>query len=326
MKHHLQKAVLAATVTVLSLSGFTKPVHADDGIPMWRLYNPNSGEHFYTASVDEREQLVDVGWRMEGVGWVAPSEGDDVYRLYNKNGGEHHYTTSQEERNNLISLGWRDEGVGWKSGGDIPLKREYNPNKFACNHNYTTSADEHNHLVSLGWRDEGTAWNAIGEGYQVAYNENAYFRKGFPPLSVCAQGLGRMNSNINDPVTNQEVDEQARKLVNLLRKDGIDLSTVNEYERSYYISQFVGDYFPYSLSTVKGVREMIETGTGDCWPQSELTLFMMRKMGISRCWFISRSVSSHHEVIAYLHDGTAYHWYNNLSEISEAEAHRLLGW
>lgn len=326
MKHPVNKLLLATAVTVLSIAGFTKPVHADDGIPMWRLYNPNSGEHFYTASVNEREHLVDAGWHMEGVGWVAPAEGNDVYRLYNTNGGEHHYTTDSNERDILVSRGWKDEGVGWKSGGDVVLKREYNPHKFSCNHNYTTSQKEHDHLVSIGWKDEGNAWNAVGEGYKVAYNENAYFRKGFPSLASCAQGLGRMNSNINDPETNRLVDEQARKLVNLLRRDGIDLSTVSEYDRASYISSYVGDTFPYSLSTIKGVKEMIQTGTGDCWPQSELILFMMRKTGISRCWFISPSVSSHHEVIARLHDGKTYRWYDNLREISEAEAHRMLGW
>ena len=39
---------------------------------MHRLYNPNSGEHFYTASVKERDGLVSAGWKYEGVGWTAP--------------------------------------------------------------------------------------------------------------------------------------------------------------------------------------------------------------------------------------------------------------
>ena len=39
---------------------------------MYRLYNPNSGEHFYTASVSERNNLYDLGWHYEGVGWFAP--------------------------------------------------------------------------------------------------------------------------------------------------------------------------------------------------------------------------------------------------------------
>jgi hypothetical protein len=83
---------------------------------------------------------------------------DDVYRLYNANGGEHHYTLSAAECESLESLGWRLEGVGWKSGGEVSMYRQYNPNAFANNHNYTVSTTERDNLVSLGWGDEGVAW------------------------------------------------------------------------------------------------------------------------------------------------------------------------
>ncbi|MCR5582061.1 MAG: leucine-rich repeat protein, partial [Eggerthellaceae bacterium] len=75
-------------------------------VTMNRLYNPNSGEHFYTASAEERDGLVALGWQYEGSGWVAPETSDTpVYRLYNPNGGDHHYTMSAEERDWLVSLG-----------------------------------------------------------------------------------------------------------------------------------------------------------------------------------------------------------------------------
>lgn len=75
-----------------------------DAVVMHRIYNPNSGEHFYTASSVERDQLVDVGWVYEGEGWVAPkSSNTPVYRLYS--GTDHHYTTSLAERNELMG-GW----------------------------------------------------------------------------------------------------------------------------------------------------------------------------------------------------------------------------
>lgn len=132
-----------------------------DPVTMFRLYNPNSGEHFYTSSTVERDNCVSVGWNDEGVGWVAPAAGDPVYRLYNQYGGEHHYTTSVVERDNLISVGWNDEGVGWYSGGSVRLDRQYNPNAYANNHNYTSSAVEKENLLSLGWQDEGTAWYGV---------------------------------------------------------------------------------------------------------------------------------------------------------------------
>ena len=140
------------------------PVPAPGERDMYRMYNPNSGEHFYTASVDERDFLIGEGWKYEGIGWHAPvSSSTPVFRLYNAYGGEHHYTTSAEEKASLVNVGWTDEGIGWYSDDaeSVPLYREYNPNAFANNHNYTTSADEHKNLLSLGWRDEGYAWYGV---------------------------------------------------------------------------------------------------------------------------------------------------------------------
>ena len=128
---------------------------------MYRVYNPNSGEHFFTNSVAEKDNLVSVGWSYEGTAWVMPQHQDiPVYRLYNPVGGEHHYTTSTDEKNMLISKGWNDEGIGWYSeqSTGTPVYRVYNPNAFANNHHYTTSKTEADYLVSLGWRYEGIGW------------------------------------------------------------------------------------------------------------------------------------------------------------------------
>ena len=134
---------------------------------MYRVYNPNSGEHFYTSNKAEKDHLVNLGWKYEGIGWKAPTVSNfPVYRLYNANGGEHHYTMNVAEKNNLVKLGWKYEGIGWFSAdpndsNSVPLLREYNPNAFSNNHNYTTNANEHNWLVGLGWKDEGKAWYAL---------------------------------------------------------------------------------------------------------------------------------------------------------------------
>ena len=139
-------------------------IYVVNGQPMYRLYNPNSGEHFYTADKSERDYLDSLGWNYEGVGWVAPiNSNTPVYRLYNANGGEHHYTTSVSERDYLVSLGWNYEGIGWYSDDaqTVPLYRQYNPNAFANNHNYTTSLSENDWLVSLGWQAEGIGWYGV---------------------------------------------------------------------------------------------------------------------------------------------------------------------
>lgn len=128
---------------------------------MYRLYNPNSGEHFYTKSRPERDQLKSVGWRYEGVCWEYPETGDPVYRLYNPNTGDHHYTISSKERKFLIRSGWRDEGIGWYSGGSRPVYRQYNPNATTGSHNFTASKKENDALVRSGWKAEGIAWYAL---------------------------------------------------------------------------------------------------------------------------------------------------------------------
>lgn len=125
---------------------------------MYRLYNPNSGEHFYTASTGERDNVRKAGWRYEGIGWQAPKSGTPVYRLYNPNAGDHHYTPIVSEKNHLVKVGWRYEGVSWYSGGSKPLYRLYNPNAKAGAHHYTLLQSERDNLIKHGWRNEGIGW------------------------------------------------------------------------------------------------------------------------------------------------------------------------
>ena len=138
---------------------------APASIPMYRLYNRWSYEHFYTGDEAERDRLVTAGWTYEGIGWYAPVEGDPVYRLYNSYapGGDHHYTMDRAEYDFLCSVGWTGEGVGWYSdpAQTVPVYREYNPYEQAHNHNYTPDRAEHDHLISVGWRDEGIGWYGV---------------------------------------------------------------------------------------------------------------------------------------------------------------------
>lgn len=146
-------------VSVGVLTGTTNAEAAD----MYRLYNPNSGEHFYTANTVERDKVRNAGWRYEGIGWNAPATGDPVYRVYNPNAGDHHYTLHLYEKNHLVSVGWRYEGVGWYSDKNksVPLYRAYNPNAKAGSHNYTVNNNEQQNLLRAGWRNEGIAWYGV---------------------------------------------------------------------------------------------------------------------------------------------------------------------
>ena len=88
--------------------------------PVYRLYDPNKGDHFFTKNKNEKESLVKQGWRYEGIGWYSgPADGSGrtvpVYRMYNPNAaaGAHFFTKNKNERDFLVEAGWRAEGVSW---------------------------------------------------------------------------------------------------------------------------------------------------------------------------------------------------------------------
>lgn len=163
-------ATKAGTVTVKATSSLgatvtcAKTITISSRLTMYRLYNPNSGEHFYTSSSSERDFDVRAGWIYEGVGWYAPSTSSTpVYRLYNPYAGDHHYTTDASERDMLRRAGWLYEGVGWYSDDAraVAVWREYNPNAVAGAHNFTPSREEHAWLGTMGWTLEGIAWYGV---------------------------------------------------------------------------------------------------------------------------------------------------------------------
>ena len=129
-------------------------------LTMYRLYSPYSYEHFYTASVEERDWLVPQGWDYEGIAWYAPSEGQPIYRMYSEYLGDHHYTMSEEERDMLIPYGWIYEGIAWYSLGDgVPVYRLYHSGSGA--HHYTMGDEERDSLIPYGWEYEGICWYGL---------------------------------------------------------------------------------------------------------------------------------------------------------------------
>ena len=172
-------AIALGSAVTLSLSALS-PVFAQEQTPsvsMYRLYNKNTGEHFYTADTNERKTLLYCGWKDEGIGWFAPTHSNTpVYRLYNPNAGDHHYTMYLNERNHLIKVGWKDEGIGWYSDDakTVPMYREYNPNAKVGTHNYTCQPKEHLSLIQIGWKDENIAWYAVESGAPI---EKGHYEK-----------------------------------------------------------------------------------------------------------------------------------------------------
>lgn len=131
------------------------------GQDVQRLYNPNSGEHFFTTSTEERDQLKKQGWKTEDIGWKsAPGTEAPVYRLYNPNNGSHHYTMNANENKKLADLGWKEEGIAFYAfkSSKTPIYRLYNPHASSGFHHFTRSRQERNDLINQGWKSEGEAW------------------------------------------------------------------------------------------------------------------------------------------------------------------------
>ncbi|MBW3079655.1 hypothetical protein [Bifidobacterium simiiventris] len=173
MKNIMRRAFAAIVAMLMMCASFValpSSAMADTGgvRDMYRVYNPNSGEHFYTADSNERDHLTGLGWKYEGIGWKAPVKSSvPVYRMYNPNVGDHHYTMNANERDMLVRVGWKYEGIGWYSSDTnraYPLYRQYNPNAKVGSHNYTLNTNERDMLVHAGWNDEGLAWYGVGGG------------------------------------------------------------------------------------------------------------------------------------------------------------------
>lgn len=79
---------------------------------VYRLYNKNIGEHFYTESAFERDSLVKGGWKWDnGAKPVFYSGGKTpVYVAFNPNAiasGSHNYTSNAFEQQSLLNNGWK---------------------------------------------------------------------------------------------------------------------------------------------------------------------------------------------------------------------------
>lgn len=101
------------------------PVWANGSTPVYRFLNTENGQHFFTASQAEKDQVLASlpSFTLEGVGFQAlvnvTAEQPMVYRLLNQNTGVHLYTTSQEELAQIQkTLGhWSLEGGAFKAAG-----------------------------------------------------------------------------------------------------------------------------------------------------------------------------------------------------------------
>ena len=144
------------------------------GQAVYRFYNLRAGVHFYTASLAERDNVINTLWsvyRFEGPAYIVnPANAlnsQDLYRFYNFKAGVHFYTANAAERDHVINaLGgvYRYEGPAYRislvsDATTFPVYRFYN---FKAGvHFYTASAAERDNVINtLGgvYHYEGVAY------------------------------------------------------------------------------------------------------------------------------------------------------------------------
>ncbi|MEM7222343.1 MAG: FG-GAP-like repeat-containing protein [Pseudomonadota bacterium] len=152
-----------------------------DPVPnaVYRFFNPVNTTHFYTASAEEADAVLDaalngdLSFVFEGPSFKGVSESDmgadPVFRFFNTLSGVHFYTISQEERDAILAAApeFVLEGVAYfahatETPGTTPLFRFFNSDTGT--HFYTPSAEERDAILDAlpGFIFEGSAYFVEG--------------------------------------------------------------------------------------------------------------------------------------------------------------------
>jgi Protein of unknown function (DUF1566)/Repeat of unknown function (DUF5648) len=139
---------------------------------VYRFFNTNTGAHFFTMSIAERDYVKATYpfFSYEGTSFFAYPDADPtlspVYRFFNKVTGTHFFTISSAEKDHVIATWpaiYAYEGIAWHASntaqtGWVPVYRFFNT-KIGT-HFYTTSAAERDSVIAtLSWYSyEGIAY------------------------------------------------------------------------------------------------------------------------------------------------------------------------
>jgi hypothetical protein len=150
---------------------------SDGNDPIYRFYDTRTGDHFYTASAGERDQILRTipHYNFEGSAFSAPDEGPgttDVFRFYNNATQAHFFTTSEAERDQVIRTlpTFQYEGIAFQAytsaaghSDALVLDRFYNTQTNL--HHFSGSAGE---TASILAGQAGAGWVLEGPGFTMA--------------------------------------------------------------------------------------------------------------------------------------------------------------
>lgn len=85
-------------------------------VPLYRAYNPQITDHFYTASESEWNNAVEnLEYSREGIaGYIYAEQvcgSIPLYRTYDVAGTDHFYTTNEQEYEGVVAGGFANEGI-----------------------------------------------------------------------------------------------------------------------------------------------------------------------------------------------------------------------
>ncbi|MBY0611641.1 MAG: M10 family metallopeptidase C-terminal domain-containing protein [Beijerinckiaceae bacterium] len=181
------------SATSISASSFVGLVSSGSQL-VYRFYNTQSLDHFYTSNADEAAGLRKNGgaYVYEGTPWATPDKASntiDVYRFYDVVSNTHFFTTNALERDDILARipTYHYEGVGFEAYADssapssLTLERFYN--KQTGIHHFSASATE-----TLGIRagSAGPGWVDEGPGFIVAASTSASAEPLADPLAAAS--------------------------------------------------------------------------------------------------------------------------------------------
>ncbi len=156
----MKQTLIALSILILAL--IAPPSLAQnmpDRVSLYRLYNAQSNDHFYTSNYSESLAAANSGYRSEGVmgelETTQTSNNKSLFRLYSAQLNNHFYTASTEEVSAATGHGFRLEGViGYmpSEATELQVYRLYNSSNG--DHFYTTNYSEGDRATSSGYTIE----------------------------------------------------------------------------------------------------------------------------------------------------------------------------
>ena len=169
---------VVTTGTTAQASDHLNPVH--------RFFDTHTGDHFYTTSTAEAEQVKATipFFTYEGAAWATPDKGAgtrDVFRFFDTRTGTHLFTADAGERDQIVRTlpNYQYEGVAFQAYADpaaagpggVTLERFFDT-KTGQHHMAGSAAEAYgiNHgAAGPGWVDEGAAFTVHAPGVSLLF-------------------------------------------------------------------------------------------------------------------------------------------------------------